>query len=108
MQAGQVRVLRNHAEFDIATVLDARANVRMPSLPLTILGDVAWRSIKVTGVSLGWCRFAVPLRRPDCIVGAGRRCSTGSFDIEILILKVGSFHSDESDHGHGEAHDTQR
>ena len=62
VQAGQVRVLRNHAEFDIATVLDTRANVRMPSLPLTILGDGAWRSIKVTGISLGivalLCSFA--------------------------------------------------
>ena len=45
--------LRNHAEFDIATVLDTRANVRTPALPPTILGDGAWRSIKVIGISLG-------------------------------------------------------
>ena len=52
-QAGQVRVLRNRAEFDTATVLNTRANVRTPALPPTILGDGARRSIKVIGVSLG-------------------------------------------------------
>ena len=51
-QAGQVRVLRSNAEFDIATVLDTRANKRTPALPPTILGDSALRS-KVTGISLG-------------------------------------------------------
>ena len=53
VQVGQVRVLRNHAKFDIATVLDVRANVRTPALPPAIFGDGAWRSIKVTGISLG-------------------------------------------------------